>query len=570
MKSNLEEILEKANIIEIISQYVTLRKQGRNYVGLCPFHKEKTPSFTVSPEKQIYYCFGCHQGGNVVHFLMKHEGLTFQEALENLGEKYGVKIRRADQKRLNLYDALSRLSDHYHETLKSSRYALDYLLKRGISDTAIEEFRIGYSDRTDGGIKTFLKGSGIPPDWLLSIGVLRLKNNELYDIFRGRIIIPIMDVNKRVTGFGGRAIEKDGYPKYINSPESSIFSKGSSLFGIDKTKGHIVEKDEAIVVEGYFDLISLYTRGIKNVVATLGTAVTGEQLSRLRNYTENITLMLDGDEAGIKSTLRLISTFSDMDLNGNMVVLPEGHDPDSLIKKGGVSAIEEAISYKRPIIDYLFESAMAGKNMSDLNAKERFIRTIMPYINGIKSEINKRLYIKRLSDLTGVEEYYLFDGIKQTYRGPTPSEQTIIIRPIGRKVIGALFSRPWYLISLKEKGVIDWIRDEALKETLSRMLSFYEETGHLEVNSFIDTLEKDGLKASVLNAVFDVAQQSDEEMERALYDYLRYVERKSIKDKARQITERLAEAEREGDTEKVAELLAKKSEVLRQIRQNKI
>jgi DNA primase len=162
MKSTLEELLEKADIIEIISQYVTLRRQGRNYVGICPFHKEKTPSFTVSPEKQIYYCFGCHQGGNVVNFLMKHEGLSFQEALENLGEKYGVKIRRADQKRLNLYGALSKLSDHYHETLKSSRYALDYLLKRGITDTAIEEFRIGYSDRLQDSIKAFLKGSGIP------------------------------------------------------------------------------------------------------------------------------------------------------------------------------------------------------------------------------------------------------------------------------------------------------------------------------------------------------------------------------------------------------------------------
>ena len=240
MKTTLDELLQRVNILDVVSQYVKLRKAGKDYVGLCPFHKEKNPSFTVSIEKQMFYCFSCREGGNAVNFLMKYENLNFQEALENLARQYGVEITRKDSgKRSSSFDALSKLTEYYQRSLKNAKIALQYLNKRGISDDVIAEFKLGYSDRTSSNLKGFLKNSGIPNDIFLSTGIVRMKDGELYDMFRGRVIIPIVDVNKRIIGFGGRTIDKEGFPKYVNSPESAVFSKRSTLFGIDKTRKYI-------------------------------------------------------------------------------------------------------------------------------------------------------------------------------------------------------------------------------------------------------------------------------------------------------------------------------------------
>ena len=414
MKTTVEELLARINILDIVSQYVKLRRAGKNFVGLCPFHKEKTGSFTVSVEKQIYYCFGCHEGGNAINFLMKHENLSFQDVLENLGRQYGIEVtRRSGARRTGALEALLKLAEYYHQNLRGSGAALNYLARRGIDGKAIGDFKIGFSEKARHSLKAFLKNSGVSSDIFLSTGIVRLKDGEMYDIFRGRIVIPIFDVNNRVIGFGGRTTEKEGIPKYINSPESAVFTKRSALFGIDKAKNHISEVNEVFIVEGYFDLIALYQGGIRNVVSTLGTSVTEGQLSRLRNYTENITLMLDGDEAGIKSALRLIGLFSDMDINGNMIVLPAGHDPDSFIRKEGAEAARKIMEEKKPILDYFFDFARKKYGVESLEGKLAFIRTVMPHLETIRDGIKKQLYVKRLSELTSLEEQYLWKGLRQ-------------------------------------------------------------------------------------------------------------------------------------------------------------
>ena len=568
MKSTLDELLQRVNILDVISQYVKLRRTGKNFVGLCPFHKEKTPSFSVSIEKQIYYCFGCHEGGNVINFLMKYERLSFQETLENLASQYGVEINRKEStRRTNSFDALLKLTDYYHSNLKNSKFALQYLEKRGIDRGVIDEFKIGFSDGQGYNMKVFLKDAGIPNDVLLATGILRIKDGDIYDIFRGRVVIPIFNVNKKVIGFGGRTIEKDGFPKYINSPESPIFSKRLSLFGIDKTKKYIAEKDEAFIVEGYFDLISLYTSGLKNVVSTLGTSVTEEQLSKLRNYTENITLMLDGDEAGIKSALRLIELFSELDINGNMVVLPEGHDPDSFVRKEGIEGVNQIINKKKPILDYFFDYHMDRCGVEKLEGKLVFVRTVMPYIDGIRNGVKKRLYIKRLSELTNVEEHYFWDNVHERKIEPSfigDDSKNII----GRKVIGVLMSNPDLLENFKRRGVIRYVQDKDIQEVLSIMFNYVEEKKHLEINSFISVLEKEHLKDLVLKSVFDLAECDESEYERVLLDYFKHIERKSIKEEAKKITERLSEAEKRGDEREIMELLQEKRQVLAFIKSN--
>ena len=568
MKTTLEELLERINILDVVSQYVKLRKAGKDYMGLCPFHKEKSPSFTVSTEKQIYYCFGCREGGNAINFLMKYENLNFQEALESLAKEYGVEIqRRGDPRRASNFDALARLSEYYFDNLKNARTTLQYLNKRGIDEETIQEFRIGYSDPSGNRLKAFLKDSGIPNDVYLGTGIVRMKDRDLYDMFRGRVIIPIFDVNKKVIGFGGRTLEKEGVPKYINSPESSVFSKRTALFGIDKTRKHIAEQNEVFIVEGYFDFISLYRHGFRNIIATLGTSVTEQQVTKLRNYTNNVTLMLDGDEAGIKSALRLIGMFAEMDLNGAMVLLPGGHDPDSFVRQEGAEAVRDVIKTKKPILDYYFDYHMKKEGIKTLEGKQSLIKVVMPYIEMIHDGVKKRLYIKRLSELTGVEETH-FTRYDREGEGETTPGEADSVNIIGKKVVSAFIQNPDLLEFFKGKEVIEYVRDEDVKEILVKMLDSYTETKQLEMKSFIEVLEKEKLKEFVLSAAFDTVEFGDDEPERVLLDYFKHLKKQFIREESRKITEQLSEAEKRGDEGAIMELLEKKRQVLTVIKNN--
>ncbi|OPY79027.1 MAG: DNA primase [Syntrophorhabdus sp. PtaU1.Bin153] len=569
MKGTVEDLLARINILDIVSQHVKLRRAGKNFVGSCPFHKEKTPSFTVNLEKQIYYCFGCHEGGNAISFLMKYENLTFQEALENLGSQYGVEVaRRSGTKRTGTLDALSKLADYYHQALKRSRAAQEYLARRGIDAHIIKEFMMGFSDRTRYDMKGFFKDSGLPQDILLSTGVIRIKDGGVYDIFRGRIVIPIFDVNGHVIGFGGRTVDKNGLPKYINSPESPVFAKRSALFGIDKTRKHIAEKNQVFIVEGYFDFISLYQHGLRNVVATLGTAVTEGQLARLRNYTDNITLMLDGDEAGIKSALRLVSLFSDMDINGSMVALPSGHDPDSFVRDEGIEGVMRVIGEKKAILDYFFDYAKNKYGVDTLEGKMAFVKSVMPHVEAIRDTIKKRLYTKRLSELTGLEEQHLWEGMKRKEGDNVPKVETPT-SIIGRRVVGVLLNNPDMLrFCSNQLSLVEYIRDQDIKAILSRIVGYFENRKELVIQSFLQTLETDALKNLVLRSSLDTAEYDELESERIVIDYFRYLEKNSIKEESQRITEKLSEAEKRGDEEEIMKLLERKRKVLELMKSN--
>ncbi len=572
MKVGIDELLQKVNILDVVTQYVKLRKAGKDYAGLCPFHKEKTPSFTVSVEKQMFYCFSCREGGNAVNFLMKYENLSFQEAQENLAHQYGLEIRKSDRgQKSSSFDALGKLADYYRAGLRNSKTALRYLLERGISEKTIEEFKLGYSDRASGSLKGFLKSTGIPNDIFLGTGIVRMKENELYDMFRGRIVIPIVDVNKRIIGFGGRTIDKDGFPKYVNSPESGVFSKRSALFGIDKTRKAISEKNEVIIVEGYFDFISLYAGGLDNAVATLGTAVTEGQIGKLRNYTENITLMLDGDEAGIKSALRLIELFAEMDVNGNVVVLPGGDDPDGFIRKHGPDALRDIIdTSKKPILDFYVEHYNRQYDMGTLEGRLAFVKTVVPHVRAIDNAVKRGLYIGRLSELTGLKEQYfeVSGGKAESVDVANPAEEPLSNNIIERRVIGACVANPRLLESCNGKEVLRYITNDHVKEILARMLAYVEGERSFEIHGFVGTLNDEKLRNMVLEASFDALLGVEEEPERVLLDYFRHVERQFFKEESKNITRKLSEAEKRGDFGEVAELLEQKRQVLAYMKTN--
>ncbi len=563
MTSVLDEVLEKVNILDIVSQYVKLRRTGRNFVGLCPFHKEKTPSFTVSTEKQIYYCFGCHEGGNAVNFLAKYERSSFSEALETLAHQLGIEAPgRLSARRTPVIDALSRLADYYHENLLRCAPAMKYLKERQIDGPVIKEFKLGYSERSMYG-KEFAKRLGIPLDLLLGTGILKMRDGgEVYDIFRGRVVVPIADMRGKVVGFGGRAIVKDALPKYINSPESPVFSKRSVLYGVDKAKREITEKDEAIIVEGYFDLIALHAAGVKNSVATLGTSVTEEQISRLRNYTENITLMLDGDEAGVKSALRLITLFAEMGINGNMVVLPEGQDPDTFVRQHGLPGFQGAMGGKKALLDYFFDLHVKKHGLGSLEGRMAFIRSVTPYIEGMKDAVKKRLYIQRLAELTGVEEYRFWDTFRDGRRETEKSDGEETGSVIEEKVVGIVMNRPELLRLVKGKGVEASIGDRDLGEVLSMLLKYEEQHPDPDIKLFLNVLERPELREKAVAAALGGAECDEQEVERIVSDYLCHRENKLIREQGREITERLADAEKRGDEEALRELLEKKRNVL--------
>jgi DNA primase len=569
----LDSVLERVNILDEVSQVVKLRRAGRNFLGLCPFHKEKTPSFTVSTEKQIYYCFGCHEGGNAVHFRAKYEHVSFQEALESMAGELGIELRRrSSSKRMPILEALEKLADYYQENLKKSKSARSYLTARGIDDATQNEFRLGYSDRVTY-TQEFSRRLGIPFDLLFSIGLFKMRDKdqakEIVDIFRGRVVIPILDTNGKVIGFGGRGMEKDAMPKYLNSPESAVFTKRSVLFGIDKARRQIAEQDEVVVVEGYFDLISLHRVGVRNAVASLGTSITEEQVSRLRNYTENITMMLDGDEAGLKSTLRLIGLFGEMGINGKMVVLPAEHDPDSFVREHGLRGFEELMQTKRPVLDYSFEYHMKRSGMTTIEGKRAFIKAVLPQLETLKDAVARRLYVQRLAQMTGVEEYRFWDTLKEKGMEVRKQEEG----PGGvvqRKIIGICMNRPAFMELLRGKEVKQLIANRESNEILGRMLDYYEEHGGLDVKTFISTLEGDDLKDAVLSSALEVSDYPEAEMERVILDYCSHVERKQLKEEAKRITDRLAEAEQKGDQQALAELLERKRQVVEVMRSKSV
>jgi DNA primase len=563
MSSILDEVLERVNILDVVSQYVKLRKTGKDFTGLCPFHKEKTPSFTVSTEKQIYYCFGCHEGGNVVNFLAKYERSSFQEALENIASQLGIDTRRAmGPRKKSISDALLSLADYYHENLLRSAPVLKYLADRGVDKRTIGEFRLGYSERRTYG-KDFSKRLGAPLDAFFSAGIFKMREGgEAYDIFRGRVVIPIFDINGKVIGFGGRATAKETLPKYINSPESPVFSKRSVLYGLNRAKREIVDKDEAIIVEGYFDLISLHQAGVGNAVATLGTSITEEQLTRLRNYSENITLMLDGDEAGIKSALRLIPLFGEMDISGKMLVLPGDHDPDSFIRAEGISGFERLMRERKPLLDYCFDFNVRKYGLKTLESRIAFVRSILPYLEQMRDRVRRRLYVRRLSDLTGVEENLFLDRMKVVPRETEQVGQGKARNPIQEKFVGIVISRPELIESISGKESERYIEDQDLREVLARAVDYYHANSSLDLKLFLNVLDRAELRQKAVMAAVGVAEYDRQQMQAVVTDYLRHIKNSSLQEEAKNITEMLAEAEMRGDEKALLDLLEKKRQVV--------
>ena len=436
-EDKISEIKHAAEIVDIVSEAVLLKKAGKNFIGLCPFHTEKTPSFTVSPDKQIFYCFGCGAGGNVFSFLMKQEGLSFPETARRLAKRYAIdlpiKPLSPDQKkkiseREGLLDINRRAMDFFHQALcrdSAGQAARSYLVHRGVSQKTIDDFKLGYAPDGWDRLLNHFSNQRISLALIEKSGLILPRKNKsgYYDRFRNRIMFPIVDANMQVIGFGGRVLD-DSLPKYLNSPETPVYNKGRSLYGIQQAKEKCRATGTVFIVEGYLDLLALYQHGIENSVATLGTALTSDHVRLLTRYAGRMVLVYDSDEAGIRSAQRCIGTFwrehvdfrrqdvfSEEKADTHILVLPAGHDPDSFVFEHGPEAFLKAASKSPGIITFLMNRAVDKHGLST-EGKIHIISELQQSLAAINDRVAQALYIKQLAERIGIAETAILERIK--------------------------------------------------------------------------------------------------------------------------------------------------------------
>ena len=406
------QIKDNSDIVDIIGEYVDLKKAGSSYKGLCPFHNEKTPSFTVDKKKQLFHCFGCGAGGDVVSFIMQKEGLSYPDSLKYLGQKAGIDIVYQEnpvvnERRKKLFEINKEIMMYFYKNLLTNKAPQDYLLNRGLRSNIVNTFMLGYALDSWDALFNYAKTKNIKEEDLLELGLIsKSKNGNYYDKYRNRLIFPIIDTYGRVIGFGGRSIDKT-MPKYLNSPESDVFKKRYNLYGLNNFKKQ--NRRDLVLVEGYMDVIALNNNGIDIAVASLGTAFTVEQAKLAKRYADNIYICYDSDTAGIKATKRAIEIFKEADIGVNIIELEDGLDPDDFVKKYGREAFEQKMEEALDEYNYAYTQILKGYSEANENEKFEKLNMFISFLASIKQELTREIFINKVSSL--------FDIDKQTLKG---------------------------------------------------------------------------------------------------------------------------------------------------------
>jgi len=507
----LNEIQDRCDIVEIISSYIPLKQAGRNFKANCPFHHEKTPSFIVSPDKQIYHCFGCNSGGNVFNFIKEYEKVDFIDAVKMLAEKTGVKLpeyKKQDDYDSSIVSAIYSVNDvaaNYYsgllvgDGLKPSPTVPErYIAKRGLDNNMIKKFRVGYADASWTGLLDYLLKRGIKTDTVIKAGlVTKGKDNSYYDLFRNRLVFPIFDVRDRVIGFGARVMD-DSLPKYINSPETPVYKKGQHLYGLNFAKAYIKEKNYAIITEGYLDVITCHQYGVANSIASLGTALTVDQIRLLRRYTHNVVMLYDADQAGEMASLRGMDLFLEEGMNVKICTLDKGHDPDSFLRKFGPEEFDAAIKSSKSLFTYKLDILNNKFDAREPEAKADIIKEMLSTINRVRNAIIKAEYIKLLAHELSVKEDAVWDELKKV---KTPRElrttddgrrnvaKTINISP-AEKILARLM--------LEDINVLKAVKDELrpldfksqdVRNIAETLFSIDFENGFMDITRLINFLQ---------------------------------------------------------------------------------
>ncbi len=555
MDNPIEEIKRKIDIVDYIGSLITLKKVGRNFKGLCPFHQEKTPSFIVSPDRQIWHCFGaCNEGGDVIKFLMKWDKITFIEALRELAKKTGVVLKKIDiedktwKKRERFFHMNYLAMEFFNYLLMKNKIgekAFNYLKKRQIKEEIIKKFNLGYAPDSRDSLKKFLKAKKFTDEEIYENGlIIKTEKNNYYDRFRKRLIFPIKDSRGNVIAFSGRILEgNEKEAKYINSPETPIYHKRETLFGIDLAKDSISKEKNVYIVEGEFDMIMPYQFGLTNVVAIKGTALTYEQLMLLKRYTSKITLLLDADVAGEESTKRSIEEAEKLDLEIMVVRLTIGKDPDEAIKKDFIN-FKKNLKNALPVYDYLINSLKEKYSDETSYDKKKFADEILPFIEKINNPIVKSFYIKKISNLLDVSEKSIEEVLRRmrkknqanligkSIKKLTKEDREILIE---KYIISYIFQNDKPKLIFEKLFQIlkkEYFKIVAHQKLIEKFQDFTKKNQAFSLKKFINTLEpeiKEVFDEIYLFASFEVDLEM-ENLEKLCYEIKKNYLKRQIKE----------------------------------------
>ncbi|MFA5904091.1 MAG: DNA primase [Desulfobacula sp.] len=574
-EEKISEILNTSDIVDIVSESVILKKTGTNYFGLCPFHSEKTPSFSVNSNKQIFHCFGCSAGGNVFSYLMKYHGISFPEAVKMTARKYNIELGNdtlspSAKKEIEIKEVLFRINqsvmDYFHDFLKESSQAEDarnYLKKRGISESIIHEFKLGFSPEAwDTIVRLFHKNKISNKNAVQSGLILERKQKEgFYDRFRNRIIFPIFDINMQVAGFGGRVMD-EGMPKYLNSPETPVYFKSRILYGLHTAKQFCRQEGFVYIVEGYFDFLSLYQQGIKNVVASLGTALTSDHVRILKGYATRMILVFDSDTAGINAAKRSIKIFLKEGVDIRILVLPDGNDPDSYMLKHGKESFIGLSEKAGTVMQFLLQVSIQTHG-SSIEGRIKILDDMKQHLILIQDSALRSLYVKELAETLNIDEKAVLEKVREYYLDNTTStlsfgKENENERESDRReeqIISMMLNHPETIPLVKNRDVVRYFYSEKLKHLANQILSVdYQNTAF--INCIMTKMENN--KDQELLASYAIKDFFlEEDIQKQALSLINRIIRVSIRQE-NTLKNEIISAEKGLDSELMNELLKKK------------
>lgn len=526
----VERVRSSSDILAVISSYVHLKKKGNRYWGCCPFHNEKTPSFSVVPQQGFFYCFGCHAGGNVFKFLSLIENVSYYEAIKLQAQRLNIPIPTyhknahelaEEQERNDLLKIHELAGSFFHNCLTKTALGApgrEYFATRQINSNIIEQFKLGYAPNLWDKLYTSFIKRGIPKELLAKSGLVTIKDSgKAYDRFRNRVIIPIADEHGHITGFGGRVITNADSPKYLNSPETIIFNKRYLLFGLDQAQKAIKEQNFAIVVEGYMDAISLHSYGITNAVASLGTAFTVQQCRKILRFSPNIYFCYDSDNAGQNATMRALAIASSSGANVRVISIPDGKDPDEFVKKHGAKAFYTLIDKALPLMEFQLQYVLKNTNGNTLEGKLSAINQLMPLLANISNAVERNEYIIRISNVLGIDEGVIRSDLQRQSSFKNYTEVNSLPGNNTRKIIpdkkDALTLAGRYLIkkSWYEQGVLDYVLSVIPATEFPNKL-------HSEILSYMSKNNQDNLAFTDIDAAEKLSEAAYSELSHCLVE----------------------------------------------------
>lgn len=574
MHNEVQEIKDRLKIEDVVSQYVQLKKTGRSLKGLCPFHNEKTPSFVVSPERQIAYCFGCNKGGDIFAFIQEVEGMDFVDALKTLADRAGVELeeRRVQQRPratgdakeqlLKVSEAAAAFYEHRMWNTEDGKKVLEYLYRRGLTDASIRTFRIGFAPDSYEETYTFLLKKGFTKKTLVAAGLALTKETtveKIYDRFRGRLMFPIWDNLGRIVAFGGRVLSKDQEPKYVNSPESAIYHKSNVLYGFYQAKGLLKEKREAIIAEGYFDVIAAHQAGVLNTVAPCGTALAARQLRLLKPFVSTIALAFDNDFAGQEAARRAYEIAQEFDLSVTMVVIPDGKDPADYVRDHG-DGFARLVREAQPYGDFFYRELLGTYGTEELSAKKKILHEFLPFFSFMKSSVEKDAYVRRLALDLDLKEVQIYDEIKN-FKLPAhhparihgsldePSSLPSARKGTSEILLGFMIEFPRIGKLFIEKTSQDYFPDD-LKPIYKAFVDQYNDHGFEQAGNVIDGFPHEIKEKAALISLYvseKYGEISEVEAEKELETLCVGLHRKQIDQQRKELQTRLYEAEQARD-----------------------